>query len=214
MCLAAGPSQEGFCGEAPTSHPSTPSCPPVPNAPPQKVDAEAPNTRTNHVLWSSHVPGPHQGEIRAYQVHYVGMEGTEAQGPAVHQARDAGRSPSGRGSIRREGAVGGARCGRGHGWAGSAFLCPASALPSLCAHCPPLSQLPSFPMGVDDTVKYVSSAPPRGPGPVPWAVLWCDFRSLLAKNLRPVPLLVHPERTGTRRSAWETGPSLLGQAAP
>lgn len=61
--------------------PLPPSCPPVPSAPPRKVEAEALNATAIRVLWRSPTPGRQHGQIRGYQVHYVRMEGAEARGP-------------------------------------------------------------------------------------------------------------------------------------
>ncbi|XP_012587140.1 PREDICTED: uncharacterized protein LOC101621909 [Condylura cristata] len=55
--------------------------PPVPSAPPRKVEAEALNATAIRVLWRSPAPGRQHGQIRGYQVHYVRMEGAEARGP-------------------------------------------------------------------------------------------------------------------------------------
>lgn len=64
-----------------TTAPLPPSCPPVPSAPPRKVEAEALNATAIRVLWRSPTPGRQHGQIRGYQVHYVRMEGAEARGP-------------------------------------------------------------------------------------------------------------------------------------
>lgn len=58
-----------------------PLLPPVPSAPPRKVEAEALNATAIRVLWRSPAPGRQHGQIRGYQVHYVRMEGAEARGP-------------------------------------------------------------------------------------------------------------------------------------
>lgn len=65
----------------PLSRSLPPLPPPVPSAPPRKVEAEALNATAIRVLWRSPAPGRQHGQIRGYQVHYVRMEGPEARGP-------------------------------------------------------------------------------------------------------------------------------------
>lgn len=84
--------------------PLPPSCPPVPSAPPRKVEAEALNATAIRVLWRSPTPGRQHGQIRGYQVHYVRMEGAEARGPPrikdimLADAQVGGRGWGGRGA--------------------------------------------------------------------------------------------------------------------
>lgn len=129
-CLGStpGPSRVGEHG-APGNGPATPSRPPVPSAPPRKVEAEALNATAIRVLWRSPAPGRHHGQIRGYQVHYVRMEGAEARGP-----------PRIKDVMLADAQVGGV----GGGWgAGGSRTCPAR----LYAHLPPLSLPPSRSVG-------------------------------------------------------------------
>lgn len=110
----------------PGNSPAAPSCPPVPSAPPRKVEAEALNATAIRVLWRSPTPGRQHGQIRGYQVHYVRMEGAEARGP-----------PRIKDIMLADAQVG------GHGWGGrGARALSPLCFPSRCrlpSHVPPLS---------------------------------------------------------------------------
>ena len=142
-------------------HPSNgPACPPpllppVPSAPPRKVEAEALNATAIRVLWRSPAPGRQHGQIRGYQVHYVRMEGAEARGP-----------PRIKDIMLADAQVGGALGGAwGRGWAGSLRSCLLAAslffslAPSLTSSSLSCRLLPAQ-WEMDDTAEYVSSAPP------------------------------------------------------
>lgn len=125
--------------------PLPPSCPPVPSAPPRKVEAEALNATAIRVLWRSPTPGRQHGQIRGYQVHYVRMEGAEARGPP--RIKDI--------------MLADAQVGR-HGWGGRVpGHCLLSAPHSTAGS--PLTSLLSLPppppaqWEMDDTAEYVSS---------------------------------------------------------
>lgn len=132
-----------------------PLLPPVPSAPPRKVEAEALNATAIRVLWRSPAPGRQHGQIRGYQVHYVRMEGAEARGP-----------PRIKDIMLADAQVGGAPGGAwGRGWAGSLRSCRLAAslffslATSLTSSSLSCRLLPAQ-WEMDDTAEYVSSAPP------------------------------------------------------
>lgn len=132
-----------------TTAPLPPSCPPVPSAPPRKVEAEALNATAIRVLWRSPTPGRQHGQIRGYQVHYVRMEGAEARGPPrikdimLADAQVGRRSWGGRGGL----------------WGMVSSLLPTPTAGSLLTSLLSLPPPPPAQWEMDDTAEYVSSLP-------------------------------------------------------